>query len=89
MAIGATGERVRGMMLWHGLKLSAWGTTIGVVVGFALTPVLRDVIGPADPHDTATFISVVVILLGVAAAASYFPARRASQIDPNDCLRCE
>jgi putative ABC transport system permease protein len=89
MAIGATGERVRGMMLWHGLKLSAWGTAIGAVVVFALAPVLRDVIGPADPHDTATFMSVVVILLGVASAASYFPARRASQIDPNDCLRCE
>ncbi len=89
MAIGATGERVRGMMLWHGLKLGAWGTAIGVVVAFALTPVLRDVISPADPHDPSTFVSVAVILLGVAAAASYFPARRASQIDPNDCLRCE
>jgi len=89
MAIGATGERVRGMMLWHGLRLGAWGTAIGVLVAFALAPVLGDVLSPADPHDAATFISVVVILLGVASAASYFPARRASQIDPNDCLRCE
>jgi putative ABC transport system permease protein len=89
MAIGATGERVRGMMLWHGLKLAAWGTGIGVVVAFAMAPVLRDVISPADPHDVLTFTSVVVILLGVAGAACYFPARRASQIDPNDCLRCE
>ena len=89
MAIGATGGRVRGMVLWQGVRLSATGTAIGVILAFALTPAVRDTLTPADPHDPATFVSVAVILLGVAAAACYFPARRASQIDPNDCLRCE
>jgi predicted permease len=89
MALGADRATVLRRILGRGLALAAIGVGIGLVAAFALTRVLRSLLYGVQPSDPATFISVAVILIVVALAASYLPARRAASIDPVTALRYE
>jgi putative ABC transport system permease protein len=89
MALGAQSGDVRWQTVREGAALTLAGAVIGfagaVLVSRALTTVLFGV----DPMDPLTFGSVAVLLAGVAACASYLPARRATLVDPMVALRAE
>ncbi len=61
----------------------------GLAVSFTLTRVISSLIYGVRPTDPVTFIMVALILIAVAALASYLPARRAARVDPMLALRSE
>jgi putative ABC transport system permease protein len=75
MALGASGQDVRKMVVKQGMVLTLAGVFIGVAAALGLTRLLTS---PRDPLATT---SVAVLLSGVALAATYLSARRASQVD--------
>jgi predicted permease len=89
MAMGATREDVRSMVLRHGTFLSIAGTAIGVVSALALARLIESLLYQIPPRDPMTYIGVCVILGLVALVASYVPALRATRLDPMVALRYE
>jgi ABC-type transport system, involved in lipoprotein release, permease component len=89
MALGAERGDVLKMTLRTGLQLVAIGVVIGVSVSLAATRVLASQLWNVSPSDPLT-LSVVVAIVAVAGlAASYFPALRATRVDPMVVLRSE
>ncbi|HEX8161830.1 MAG TPA: ABC transporter permease [Pyrinomonadaceae bacterium] len=92
MALGATRADVLKMVLRQGMTLTLAGVALGVAGSYALTKYLVSLtqmlygVGPADP---LTFVATPLLLLSVAAAACYVPARRATRVDPMTALRYE
>jgi putative ABC transport system permease protein len=89
MAMGATREDVRGMVLRHATFLSFTGTAIGVVSALALARVIESLLYQIPPRDPTTYVGVCAILALVALLASYVPALRATRLDPMVALRYE
>ncbi len=89
IALGAEPATVRRIIVRQGMTLAAAGTGVGVVVALALTRLMSGLLYGVRPSDLTTFVSVAVALGLVALAASYFPARRATRIDPLTALRAE
>ncbi len=89
MAIGAASRDVVGMIMRQGLTLVVGGAAIGVAGALAASRLLRGVLYGSTVLDPATFIGVPLLLTGVAALASWLPARRASGVDPLEALRRE
>jgi putative ABC transport system permease protein len=89
MTFGAAPENIFGLVIGQGLKLSALGIGGGIVAGLALTRLMRSLLVGVQPTDPATFGAIAVVFLVVAAAACWFPARRAAALDPNAALREE
>jgi ABC-type antimicrobial peptide transport system permease subunit len=77
------------MIVQHGLAVAVAGVVIGLAGAFALTRFMRSQLFDVAAADPATFVVVSLLLTGVAAAASYIPARRAAAIDPIVSLRSE
>jgi ABC-type antimicrobial peptide transport system permease subunit len=77
------------MFVKQGLILTAIGVAIGLPVAAALTRLLESFLFRVGAVDSLTYASVPLVLLLAAALASYFPARRASTIDPVQALRSE
>jgi len=73
----------------QGLKLTLLGTSIGLAGALGLTRVIASLLYDVSPTDPLTFAFVSLVLIGVAALASYLPARRAARIDPMVALRYE
>jgi putative ABC transport system permease protein len=89
MALGASAEAVRRMILAQGLRLAAVGIAFGLVGAFGITRVIGTLLYDVTPTDPISFGLVAVVLAAVAAAASYLPARRATHVDPVVSLRGE
>jgi len=89
MALGADASNVALMVLRGALLLALIGICIGSVAAVALAPLLRSLLFGVKPVDPLTFASVAVLLLIVAAIATYIPARRATKVDPMVALRYE
>ena len=87
VALGATGPNIAGLVLRNGLGLTAVGVAAGTVAAFGATRVLSGLLYDVAPTDPLTFASAAGVLLIVAAAASYLPARQASRIDAIAALR--
>lgn len=89
LALGATPGEVRGMILSRGLKLASIGVALGLVAALASSRILNGLLFEISPGNAATYVVVGLIWLGVAVAASWIPARRATKIDPIQALRYE
>jgi ABC-type antimicrobial peptide transport system permease subunit len=89
MALGAQQWSVMGLILRQGIRLAVVGAAIGVGGSFLLTRLLSSQLYGIKPEDPATLAGVSVLMLVVALSASYFPARRATKVDPIAALRQE
>jgi hypothetical protein len=89
MALGAEPGDVRRMMIRQGLTLGAWGIGFGMAGAFGITRVLASLLYNVTATDPLSFGAVAALMLVVAAAAAYFPARRATRVDPMIALRSE
>jgi predicted lysophospholipase L1 biosynthesis ABC-type transport system permease subunit len=87
IALGASAEDLQSRILLQTLRLAAMGMLIGVAASWMLTRALGGLMFGIGTTDPATFLGTLVILTVVAATAGYFPARRASRIDPILALR--
>ena len=89
LALGAEAHDILSMIVGNAVKLAAIGLSIGIVLALALSRTLTSLLYETAATDPLTFAAVVAVLGGVAIAASYFPARRASRIPPVDALRAQ
>ena len=89
MALGARQLQILHLVLSQGLRLAAAGTAIGLGLALALTRWMESLLYQVSATDPLTFAGIAVLMLAVAAAACYLPARRASRVDPMIALRYE
>jgi predicted permease len=89
MALGARRGDVLRLVLSQGSKMAFAGVAAGTLLAFALTRLIRSQLFGVSAHDPLTFSAVAALLVLVALAACYIPARRASRIEPVIALRCE
>lgn len=89
LALGATARDVVLLVVGRGLWLAIIGGLVGVAISLVATHWLRSLIYGVSPSDPLTFVSVPVLFVMIAAAASAAPARRAAKSDPVRSLRAE
>jgi len=87
VALGATTSTVRRLVMGEGLRLAGAGAVIGLVGVVATTRILRGLLFDVHPLDPSALLAAALLVLGVAALACYFPARRATGVDPARLLR--
>jgi len=89
IALGAQKGRILGMVLLNGFSLALIGLVLGALGAFAVTPLMGGVLLDVNPRDPAIFLAIALALIAATLAASWIPARRATQIDPMEALRYE
>ncbi len=89
MALGAGRPQVLRMVGLMGLRLMAIGVVVGVLVSLGAARAIAAQLWGVSPHDPLTFGSVIAVMVLVGLAACYFPARRATRVDPIVALRYE
>jgi predicted permease len=89
MALGARAASVVQLILRGGLLLTVAGLVLGIAGAFAASRVLRDQLFDVSATDPLTFSAVALLVLLVALAAAYLPARRATRVEPQKALRAE
>jgi putative ABC transport system permease protein len=89
MANGAQQRDILKLVLSHGLKLALIGVMIGIAGSLTLTRLIKGYLYEVKPTDPLTFLIVGLVLIAVALAASYIPARRAMKVDPMVALHYE
>jgi ABC-type antimicrobial peptide transport system permease subunit len=87
MALGASAGAVRAAVIRSGLALAVWGGVAGSIAAMSLSRVLRASVPGLEGIDPVSLAALAVGMLIVAAAATWLPARRATQIDPLVALR--
>ena len=80
---------MRGLVVRQGMRLVLQGLALGLLGAAALTRYLGALLFQVRPIDPMTFGAVALVLAGVALAACYIPARRATSADPLQALRYE
>jgi putative ABC transport system permease protein len=89
MALGATQGEVFRLIVGDGLKLTALGVALGAAGSVLIARWLTTLLFGVSPGDPKTIIVTALVLLLVAAAACFIPARRATRVDPMVALRAE
>jgi putative ABC transport system permease protein len=89
MALGAQRNDVLRLVLGHGAKMVLIGVGVGVAASLALAQLMAKLLFGVTAYDPLTFLGVACLLIMVALAASYIPARRAMRVDPIVALRYE
>jgi putative ABC transport system permease protein len=89
MALGADPQRVRTMVLTQGSKMTLVGVAVGIAASLGLTQLMTKMLYGVSAYDPLTYLAVAGLLVVVALAACYMPARRATKVDPMVALRYE
>ncbi|HKS42451.1 MAG TPA: ABC transporter permease [Blastocatellia bacterium] len=89
MALGARPRDIFKLVIGRGVMLVVVGLSFGLIGALVLTRFLSGALYEVSPKDPATFAAISLLLGAVALAACYFPARRASKVDPMIALRNE
>ncbi|HUB31032.1 MAG TPA: ABC transporter permease [Terracidiphilus sp.] len=89
MALGATRDRVVGLIIRDGVLLAAIGLGLGLVGAYFVGRAMQSLLFGVQALDITAFISVAVVLLAAAILACFLPARRAASVSPMSVLRTE
>ena len=89
MALGAKRDDISRMVLRFGAKMSLIGVSVGLVAAFGLARGMSSLLFQTSTADPPTFSIVPLLLMVVALAACWVPARRATRVDPLVALRAE
>ena len=86
-ALGADPRAIFSLVLAQGMRTTGAGVTLGLAGSAALTRYLQSLLFGVAAHDVSVYATVTIVLLAVATAACYLPARRATLVDPAVALR--
>ena len=89
MALGASRGEVLRLIVGQGVRLTALGVGVGLMVALATSRLITSLLFDVSATDVVTFVTVPVVLALAALGASYLPALRATRIDPMVALRYE
>jgi putative ABC transport system permease protein len=89
MALGAQRSDVLRLVLGQGAKMALLGVVFGIALAAGLTRLMSAQLYGVSPRDPLTFAGVALVLMLVALAACYIPARRAASVDPTEALRAQ
>ena len=89
MALGAQRADILRLILGQGGRMAGLGIVIGFAAALGLTRLMANLLFGVKPTDPLTFVAVAMLLCGIALAACYVPARRATRVDPMVVLRYE
>jgi putative ABC transport system permease protein len=89
MALGASPDVVMRMVLGHGRRLTLAGIVVGIAGALAVSRLLQQALFEVDATSPLVYLALSAFLLLVTECASWFPARRATRIDPVIALRAE
>lgn len=89
VALGAARRGVVALVVGQGIGIAAVGLVLGLAGSLAVSRLLSGFLYGVTPTDPLTYGAVVALLGGVAALASFVPARRATGVDPVEVLRSE
>jgi putative ABC transport system permease protein len=87
MALGAGTSNLLGLVMSHGLALTAGGVVLGTVAALSLTRLMGNLLYKVSPRDPLAFGSAFVVMAIAALAACFLPAWRAARTDPVRALR--
>ncbi len=89
MALGAQKRDVLCLIRRQGLILTLVGVSVGLLISWAVTRLLNNLLYGVSATDPVVFVGVAFLLIAVALLASYVPARKAMKVDPLVTLRYE
>jgi putative ABC transport system permease protein len=89
VAMGAQGRDVSRLVIGDGMKIAAIGLLVGMVAAFLAARAMTGLLFGVRPSDPLTYLVIAAVLGLAALAACYFPARRATAVDPLVALRHE
>jgi putative ABC transport system permease protein len=89
MALGAQPGDVLKLVLSHGMVLAVTGVALGLAAAYGLTRLMTSFLFGIGARDPWTFAALAALLTAVTLLACYFPARRATRVDPLTALRHE
>jgi ABC-type antimicrobial peptide transport system permease subunit len=87
LALGASAGQIIAAAMRDGVRYAVVGVGVGLVAAYALTRSLSTMLFDVSATDPVTFASLAIVMLAVAALASYLPARKALRVDPVITLR--
>jgi len=89
LALGAAPGKIVGLAMRQGVVAALAGILLGIVGSLGVTRVVKNLLYQVSTTDASTLIWSSVSFLAIALAATYFPARRASRLDPAETLKNE
>ena len=89
MALGASSSDIMRTVFGGGFRLTLLGAGLGVVLSLVLARTISQMLVSVDSWDPLAFSAAVVVLIPVAAVATFIPALRATRLNPTDALRSE